>query len=196
MDGFRIEEVVFAVAAPLIDAAGVERALLGLDVAVREGLAVADERLLGDLVDVRAFATAGSAAEELVHQLGAEADGFEDLRAAVGGDGGDAHLGHGLHHALDRTLEEVVNRLVEVDVEHVVLDHLVDGIEGHVGIDRVRAVADERREMVDLAGLAGFEDDGDLGARARAHEVVVQAAHHEQGRHRGVGPRRCCDRKG
>ena len=60
----------------------------------------------------------------LVHQVGAQADGFENLRAAVGGDGGDAHLGHGFDHALDRALEEVVNRLVEVHVEHVVLDHL------------------------------------------------------------------------
>ena len=65
-------------------------------------------------------------------------------------------------------LRIVVNRLVEVHVQHVVLDHLVDGIEGHVGIDGVRAVADEGGEVMDLAGLAGFEDDGDPGAGAGA----------------------------
>ena len=186
VNGFRIEEVEFAVAAPLIDAAGVERGLLGLDVAVREGLAVADERFLGDLFDVRAFATAGSAAEILVHQIGGEADGFENLRAAVGGDGRDSHLGHGFHHPLDRAFEEIVGSLLQRDVEHVVLDHLVDGLERHVGVDRVRAVTDERGEMVDLAGLAGFEDDRDERAGAFADQIVVDAAHQQQRRDGGA----------
>ena len=186
VDGFRIEEVEFAVLAPLIGAAGFKRALLGLDVAVREGGAVADESLLGDLVDAGALATAGSAAEVFVHHVELETDGFENLRAAIGGDGGDAHLGHGLDHTLDGAFEVVVNRLVEIHVEHVFLDHVVDAIEGHVGVDGIRAVADEGGEVVDFPRFAGFQDDGNHGAGAGAHQVVVKSAHHQQGGHRGM----------
>ena len=42
----------------------------------------------------------GGAAEELVHQRLLQADGLEDLRAAVGHVGADAHLGHDLGQAL------------------------------------------------------------------------------------------------
>ncbi len=183
VDGLGVEEVVFPVTAPLVDPAGVEGTLFGIDVTIREGLAMTHERLLGDLLEIGAFATARGAGEEFVHKRGAEADRLKDLRAAVGGDGGDPHLRHGLDDALDRTLEEVVDRLVELDVEHVFLDHPVDRVEGHVGIDRVGPVADEGREVVHLAGLAGFENDRDLGAGALLDEVVVQASHDEKRRH-------------
>ena len=55
---FRIEEVVLAVLAPLVDAARFERAFFGFDVAVGEGLAVADEAFFGDLLDAGSFAAA------------------------------------------------------------------------------------------------------------------------------------------
>ena len=155
--------------------------------AIGECLAVADEAFLGDLLDVGSFATAGGTGEVLVHQLGVEADRFENLRAAIRGNRRDAHLGHRLDHALDRTFEEVVDRLVEVDVHHLVRDHLVDRVEGHVGVDRVGAEADERREVVDFAGFAGFEHDGNFCACARADQVVVESTHDQQRGHRRVG---------
>ena len=60
----------------------------------------------------------------------------------------------------------------------------MDRVEGHVGIDRVGSVADEGREVMHFARLTGLEDDGDFRPRAGAHEMVVEAAHHEQRRHR------------
>ena len=37
----------------------------------------------------------------------------------------------------------------------------LDRVEGEIGVDRVRAVAGEQGEVVDLAGFAGFEDEAD-----------------------------------
>ena len=57
-------------------------------------------------------------------------------------------------------------------------------LEHHVRVDRARAVADQRREVVDLARLAGLEHEPGLQARALAHQVVVDARDREQRRDR------------
>ena len=54
-------------------------------------------------------------------------------------------------------------------------DELVERLEHQVRVDRASAVADQRREVVDLARLAGLEHEAGLQARALAHEVVVHA---------------------
>ena len=52
------------------------------------------------------------------------------------------------------------------------------------GLIATGAVADQRREVVDLARLAGLEHEPGLQARALAHEVVVHARDREQRRDR------------
>ncbi|OPZ74673.1 MAG: hypothetical protein BWY82_00591 [Verrucomicrobia bacterium ADurb.Bin474] len=187
VDGLGVEEVVFTIAAPLIDAARIKCAFVGFDMLTsREGSAVANECLLGDFVDSRTLAAAGSAREECVHKLGAQPDGLEDLGTAIRCHCGDPHLCHRLYHALDGCLDIVVDRLLEIHVEHGILDHLVDGIERHVWIDGIHTVADEQREVVHFAGLAGFHDDRGAGARALRDQVLVKSAYGQQGRDRGI----------
>jgi hypothetical protein len=65
--------------------------------------------------------------------------------------------------------------------QQALADHVVDGLEGEVGVDRAAAVADQQREMVDLARLAGLEDEADAGAQALADEVVVQPGDRQEG---------------
>ena len=72
-----------------------------------------------------------------------------------------------------------------VDAGHAaVVDQLVERLEHQVRVDRARAVADQRREVVDLARLAGLEHEAGLQARALAHEVVVHAGDRQQRRDR------------
>ena len=59
-------------------------------------------------------------------------------------------------------------------------------LEHQVRVDRRRAVADQRREVVHLARLAGLEHEAGLQARALAHEVVVDGGDGEQRRDRGA----------
>ena len=64
------------------------------------------------------------------------------------------------------------------------VDQLVERLEHQVGVDRARAVADQRREVVHLARLAGLDDDPRPQARALAHEVVVDRRDRQQRRDR------------
>ena len=139
----------------------------------------------------------GGPGEVLVDELGVQADGLEDLRAAVALDGGDAHLGDDLDHALDGGLDVILEGRLVVDVRQQALaDHVVEGLEGQVGVDGAAAVADEQGEVVDLARFAGFEHEADAGARAGADQVMVQAGDGQQRRDGRVLARRCRGRTG
>ena len=127
-----------------------------------------------------------------------EADRLEDLRAAVGLDRRDPHLGDRLEQALADRLDDVALGLVGVvDAGDAALgDQRVDRLEQQVRVDRARAVADQRREVVDLARLAGLEHEAGLQARALAHEVVVHRGHRQQRRDRRRAPARRRGRRG
>ena len=85
----------------------------------------------------------------------------------------------------DGGLDEVLARRLVVDAgEQAFLDHLVDGLEGQVRVDRADAVADQQREVVHLARLAGLEHEAHARAQALADQVVVQARDRHQRRDR------------
>ena len=54
----------------------------------------------------------GGAGKVLFDDGGMQADGLENLRAAVALDGGDAHLGNDLDHAFDRGLDVILAGLL------------------------------------------------------------------------------------
>ena len=125
--------------------------------------------------------------EVMVDHVLPEAERLEDLRAAVALDGGDAHLRGDLDHALGGRLDEVLaGRLVIDGHEDALPDHVVDRLEGDIGIDGAAAVADQQREVVHLAGLARLQDQAHARAQALADQVVVQAGNREERRHRRV----------
>ena len=158
MDGFRRKEMGFAVVAPLVLAAGGQHG--GVGRAVRVGRAVAGKDFLRDDIEADAADAGGRPGEVVVHDGLVEPEGFEDLCAPVALDRGNAHLGHDLDHAFRRGLHEVLARGLVVDAgDQLFLDHVVDRLKRHVGIDRRRAVADEQREVMHLAGVAGFDDE-------------------------------------
>ena len=69
-------------------------------------------RLLGDLLQADAFDGGGGAGEIFLDEVGGQADRVEDLRAAIGLVGRDAHLGHHLQHALADRLDVVLLHFV------------------------------------------------------------------------------------
>ena len=109
-DGLGVEEVVLPLSPPLVLAAGLELAVGALGRAGRGTPSGAGRDLVGDLVETDAAELRRGAGEVLVDQVRAEADGLEDLRTGVGGDGRDAHLGHHLQHALAGGLDVVRRR--------------------------------------------------------------------------------------
>ena len=89
-DGVRVPHVVFAVATPLIEAAVLQH--FAVDPDRRKAVAMPLQAFAGDDVQPDAVDARGGAGEILLDQLLAQADGFEDLRAAVALHRGDAHL--------------------------------------------------------------------------------------------------------
>src|SRR4030095_12725802 len=94
----RVEQVVLAVTTPLVLAAGAEVGHASRSAAVRTLVALPD--FFGDDVDADATDTGGRVREVLVDVLLIQADGLEDLGAAITGQRRDAHLGHHFEDAL------------------------------------------------------------------------------------------------
>ena len=116
-DRLRVEQVRLALAAPLVLAADLQARggpaampVAGYALAWRAATSLAMTSMptppILVAVPLKYFAT----------KLVVEADGLEDLGAAVGGDGGDAHLGHDLQDALAERLDQVADGLLGLDV--------------------------------------------------------------------------------
>ena len=81
----------------------------------------------------------------------AQADRLEDLRAGVGGDGGHAHLGHDLQHALAERLDQVAAAALVARCSAASsprCDQVRDRLDRQVGVDGGGAVADQQRHVV------------------------------------------------
>ena len=141
---------------------------------MRECLGVARGNLGCDHVQSDAAELVRGAGEVLVDHVVAQAERLEHLRAGVGRDRGDAHLRHHLEDALAQRLDVFGDRRRGLEVaDHTGRDQVVDGFECQVRVDRRCAVRDQQRDVVNLAGLAGLDDQTDLGALAGANEVMV-----------------------
>jgi hypothetical protein len=154
-DRLRVPHVVLAVPPPGVDAAHRQERRVR-----RVPARVAVERLDGDRRQADAADAGGGAGEVALHHGAVEADRLEDLRAVVGLDRRDPHLGDRLEQPLAERLDDVALRVVDVvDARHPARgDELAERLEHEVRVHRARAVADERREVVDLARLARLED--------------------------------------
>ena len=124
----------------------------------------------------------------LIDQLLAQPDRFENLRAAVGLDGRDAHLRHHFDDAFVDGFVVAFDGVMVTDVLAAALvDHVVQTFVSQIGIDRLHAVTEQQTEMVHFARLAGLQHQADPGARAGADQMMMQAGRGEQRRDRRVG---------
>ena len=145
-----------------------------------EGVGVATRGLLGDLVEAGAFDRRRSAEEEAVDERARQADGVENLRAAVRLVGRDAHLRHDLQQALVDRLDEALDDLVGADLLGKTRRHRRQGLEGQIGVDRLGAVAGQAGEMMDFTRFAGLDDEADRRAQPLADEVMMHRRHRQQ----------------
>ena len=107
----------------------------------------------------------------------AQADGVEDLRAAIRLIGRDAHLGHDLQHGLADGLDVA---LLDVFLRSALPGSsgsiCVERLEREIGVDRFGAIAGERAELMHLVRFAGFDDEADGGAQALLDQVMMHGA--------------------
>ena len=183
--GVRVEQVVFAFATPLVFPAHLEFAVRTFVGPVQEGQRVPGRDVGGDVGEVDSAGGTGQPGEVFAEDLLVDADGLEQLGAGVGGQRRDAHLGHHFQHALAGGLDVVLQRRLAVEaLEAAAVQHDLDRLERHVRVDRRRTEADQRGHVVHLAGVAGLDDQADLGAAAFADQVVVHGRDGQQRRDR------------
>ena len=137
--------------------------------------------LLGDLLQGHPAELAGGAGEVAVDHRPGQPEGLEDLGAGVGRDGGDAHLAHHLEHALAERLDDVGDRLLRL---HAGVDpgagQVLHRLDGQVRVHRGRAVADQQRDVVHLADVAGLDHQADLGPGLLPDQVVMHRSGEQQ----------------
>ena len=109
--------MVLAGATPLVFAAGAQVAVRTGGPLRRVGHTVTNGDLFGQFVESDAADAGGGAGEVFVDDVLVQADGFEQLRATVAHDGGNAHLGHDLEHASGQRVGQVLHRGFSIDVE-------------------------------------------------------------------------------
>ena len=155
-------------------------------VALRVGASVAFERLGAELVEADPADRRRRTAEVAVDELAVEPDGLEDLGAAVALDGRDPHLRHHLEQALADRLQQLLGRLLvgEVVRQLGAAVQVGERLEQQVRVDRGGPVADQGRDVVDLARLAGLDHDAGLQAGALGDEVLVHGAERQHRRDR------------
>ena len=176
--------MVLAAHAELIFTAHVERRAIDRNIA--EGIAMPAHRLLGDLGKPHAFDARCGAGEIFRDEIRLEPDRVEDLRAAIGLIGGDAHLGHHLEDPLVDRFDVALEDLLLVELLRKIVLHRDQGLEREIGIDRLGAVAGETAEVMHLARLAGFDHEADRRAQPLTDEMMMHRRAGEQRRHGNV----------
>ena len=153
---------------------------------IAEGVAVTAHRLLGDLSEADALDGRRRSGEIAVDELARQADGIEDLGAAIGLVGRDPHLGDDLEEALVDRLDVALDDFLVGKLLVELVLHGEQRLEGEIRVDRLGAVAGEQAEMMHLAGVAGLDDQADGRAETDADQMMVDAGGGEQRRDRNA----------
>ena len=179
VNGLRVEQMVLAVTAPLILTPGIKQ--VAVELAIGKSPVVPNLHFLGNDIQPHSFHPGSSPGEILVDESFAQANGFENLRATVALHRGDAHLRHHLDDPFVGRFDEVLHGLIVIDARQLALaDHVVEGLESQVGIDGPRAIADQKREMVNLARLAAFQDQTGFRPGSLPNQVMIQPGDGQQ----------------
>ena len=187
-DGVGVPHVVLPVSPPLVVAAG-----LKVETACQRKLLecgfVTLAALQFDLVYSNAAYSRWRPGEILVDELGVQAHRLEYLRAPVALDGRYTHLGHYLQNALIRRLHIVVlGGLVVHNPRQIAIfaDHIPDGLERKIRIDRDRSVANQQCQVRHFTRLARFHYQAHFRANALPYQMVMHTRHGKQARYRRV----------
>ena len=148
--------MVFATQAEGIVAAHIQH--VAIDRIVAERVAVTAHAFLGHFLDADAFHGGGGAGEILFDELARQAHRVENLRAAIGLVGGDAHLGHHLQDALADGLDVVLLDFIGLERQALLHADLFQRLEGQVRIDRFGAVTGQHAEVMHFARFARFDN--------------------------------------
>ena len=80
-------------------------------------------------------------AEISVDQIVIQSDGFKNLGALIGLNGGNTHFGSNLDNAVKHRVIIIIYRRIVIFIQHPVINQLLNGLLSQIGIDGTGAVA-------------------------------------------------------
>ena len=149
-----------------------------------KGLRVVFIHPLGDILHGDAAHPADRSREIPVDDISGNTDGLKNLCALIGLDGGNTHFGGDLHNAVQHAVGVIIHRRIVIFVQQMLVNQLLDGIQGQVGIHRTGAVSQKRRKMMNLSGFSGLQNQRHGCLFFRPHQVLVYGGNRQQGGNR------------
>ena len=179
-DVVRVPGMAFPAHAVGIFAADIKEAPQHLIVAESGGMTL--HGFQRDLRQRDTFNGGGGAGEITVHELARQADRVENLRAAIGLVGGDAHLGHDLEQALVDRLDVAFDNLGRIHLfgKLAAPVHVCQRLEGQIGVDCFGTIACKAAEMMHFARFARFDNQTDRGAQPLPDQMVMHGCRCKQ----------------
>src|SRR5262245_15069595 len=162
--------MVFATQPKRVVASDIEHVLVNRVVAI--SVFMPFYRLLSDLLQPRTFDRRCRAGEVFLDEVAGEPDGVKDLRRTIGLVGRDPHLRDDFEDPLADRLYIIFLYRLGAEGQIVPDPDLFESGKGEIGVDRLRAIAGERAEMVHFPRLAGLNDDARRGAQALADQMM------------------------
>ncbi len=153
---------------------------------IAESLLLAAHGFLGDFAKPNAADPRRGPAEIALNEIFRETDRLENLGAAIGLVGRNAHFRHDLQEALVDRFDVALACLMAIDFIGKLARHGGERLEGEVGVDRFRSIARQQGEMMDLPRVAGFDDEADRGAQPLADQMMMHRRRRKEGRDRNA----------
>ena len=179
MDGLRIVTMVLPLASALMPSCGSQFQIRRSSQRVK-GSAVLSVHFTSDIVQGNSADSAHGSREISVYNLPGYPDCLEDLTALVGLDGRDPHLGCDLYYAKQDSSVIICYRSIVILVQLFLFHQLGDGCMGQIGINCRSTITQQGRKVMNLPGLARFQDQGHGSALSGFHQMFVDRGNRQK----------------
>ena len=122
--------------------------------------------------------------EAQAHYIIVQTDRFKQFRAAVRGDGGNAHFGHDFVQAFVDAVTVVEHHGTIIFGNRVGVYQTAQRFIGKVRINSRRAETQQHGEVVRIAGAGGFDDDVGIATQALIDQTGLDCANRHRSRNR------------
>ncbi len=140
--------------------------------------------IIGDIFQSDTAHTADRVGKVLVDDLFRDTNSLKDLRALVGLDGGNTHLGRDLDDAVKNCGIVIIYGCIIILIQHLGLDQVVNRLLSQIRVDGAGTKAQQSCEVMYLSRLAALQDQSHGSALLGLYQMLLQGRYRQQGRNR------------
>ncbi len=145
-----------------------------------KGMVMTGKHIGFNLIQTDTADPAGDAREVSVYNIFAQADGFKNLGRLVGLQNRDSHLGCCFDDTCKQCIVIVLQGCVIIFIQQVLVNQFRDAFMSQVWIDGSGTKAKDGRTLMHVTRLAGFQDQGHLGALLSGDQVCFDRRYSQQ----------------